>query len=126
VGELHRSLGARGEDEALRSYLEAGYRLVVRNWRCRIGELDLVLTRGDTLVICEVKTRRGAGFGGGWEAVTAKKQAKIRAVAHAFLIASGSRYDTVRFDVASVAVGPGAPGPDPSGDVQVERFEDAF
>ena len=41
-------------------YVARGYRVVARNWRCRIGELDLVLARGSALVICEVKTRRGS------------------------------------------------------------------
>ena len=55
------------------------------------------------LVFCEVKSRRGVAFGGGYEAVSRRKQAKIRALAEAFLQAHGSRPDGVRFDVASVA-----------------------
>lgn len=110
--------GRSGEDAALDTYLHRGYRLVSRNWRCRIGELDLVLMRGDTLVFCEVKTRRGPAFGGGYEAVTGRKRAKVRAVAEAFLQASGARPGGIRFDVASVALGPRG--------AQVELFEDAF
>jgi putative endonuclease len=122
--DRRRSLGQRGEEEALQTYLRRGYRLVARNWRCRIGELDLVLARGSTLVICEVKTRRAPGFGGGWEAVTARKQAKLRTLAQAFLIDTGAASHAVRFDVASVAIGP-SDGPGGSR-VQVELFEDAF
>jgi putative endonuclease len=110
--------GRSGEDAALGVYLRRGYRLVSRNWRCRIGELDLVIMRGDTLVFCEVKTRRGTAFGGGYEAVTGRKRAKVRAVAEAFLQASGARPGGIRFDVASVALG--------SHGTQVELFEDAF
>jgi putative endonuclease len=119
-----RSLGARGEEEALQIYLRRGYRLLARNWRCRIGELDLVLARDGTLVICEVKTRRGQGFGGGWEAVTGRKRGKLRSLAQAYLLDTGANPHTVRFDVASVALGPND-GPDGSG-AQVEVFEDAF
>jgi putative endonuclease len=99
------ALGAQGELAALAHYRWAGYRLVARNWRCRLGELDLVLARGRTLVFCEVKTRRGAGLGGPFEAVTWKKQGKLRALAEAFLAASPVGWEDVRFDVASVMAG---------------------
>jgi putative endonuclease len=113
-----RERGGAGEDAALGVYLRRGYRLVARNWRCRLGELDLVLVRDDALVFCEVKARRGSSFGGGYEAVTWRKRAKVRALAEAFLQESGARPGAIRFDVASVALGPGGP--------QVELFEDAF
>ena len=116
--------GRLGEDAALAVYRDRGYRLLARNWRCRIGELDLVVTRGDALVFCEVKSRRGSGFGGGYEAVTARKRAKVRSVAEAFLLASGARPRSVRFDVASVRLSPG-PGRRTAGST-VELFEDAF
>ncbi|MEA2522740.1 MAG: putative endonuclease [Actinomycetota bacterium] len=109
-----------GEDAAMRVYAEAGYRVISRNWRCRIGELDLVLARGATLVFCEVKARRSDAFGGGWESVTARKKAKVRAVAQAFLLSTGIQADAIRFDVASVEVGRGP------GNVTVELFPDAF
>lgn len=114
------ALARAGERAAELVYVRRGYRVLARNWRCRTGELDLVLARGPTLVICEVKTRRGSRFGAGWEAVDARKQAKLRAVARAFLVATGLRPREVRFDVASVAVR-GAAGP-----TDVELFEDAF
>jgi putative endonuclease len=113
------SIGALGELAAERWYVGRGYRVIARNWRCRIGELDLVLGRGPLLVVCEVKARRGSRFGGGWAAVDARKRAKIRAVAEVFL--AGSRLDpgSVRFDVASVEVRAG-------GSAAVEVFQDAF
>jgi putative endonuclease len=125
VDDTRQTLGAAGEDAALRLYLGRGYRLVARNWRCRLGELDLILSRRGVLVICEVKARRGDAFGGGWEAVTARKQAKIRAVSQAFLQASGARPGVVRFDVASVAMRAHRSAEGPLS-AQVELFEDAF
>ncbi|HXY71922.1 MAG TPA: YraN family protein [Actinomycetota bacterium] len=115
--------GRRGEDAALRRYTRAGYALVARNWRCRLGEIDLILARGATLVVCEVKARRGAGLGGPYEAVGARKQAKLRMLAEAFLAsAAGTALSAavaeVRFDVASVIVSD-------RGDA-VHVFEDAF
>jgi putative endonuclease len=111
--------GTAGERATLAAYRRRGYRLLAANWRCPIGELDLVLARGRTLVICEVKSRRGRTFGDGWEAVDRRKRRKLRAVATAFLNATGARPDSVRFDVASVRVAP-------DGSAQVEVFEDAF
>ncbi len=124
--DVRQALGAQGEAAALQTYRGLGYRLVARNWRCRLGEMDLVLARGRTLVFCEVKTRRDSVYGGGWEAVTSRKQAKVRAVAQMFLIATETTPWSVRFDVASVAVKRGEAGPGRSGAVQVEIFEDAF
>jgi putative endonuclease len=111
-------IGPRGEDAAADLYRRRGYRVVARNWRCRLGELDLVVERGGVLVFCEVKSRRQSVFGGGYEAVTWRKRAKLRAVAEAFLQATGSRPRAIRFDVASVAVR-GARS-------TTELFEDAF
>jgi putative endonuclease len=112
------SLGAKGEDAAADAYRRRGYRIVARNWRCRIGELDLVAERRGVLVICEVKSRRGGALGVGYEAVTWRKQTKLRALAEAFLQGTGSRPQAIRFDVASVAVRGGRSA--------VEVFEDAF
>jgi putative endonuclease len=112
------STGMAGEDAAADRYVARGYRLVARNWRCRLGEIDLVVERDGVLVVCEVKSRRGDGFGGGHEAVTGRKRAKLRALGEAFLLATGHRPVDVRFDVASVRV---------RGDhYDVELFEDAF
>jgi putative endonuclease len=116
--EGRRTTGAAGEDAALHAYRSRGYRALARNWRCRAGELDLVLARGDTLVFCEVKTRRGGAFGGGYEAVTWSKRRKLRQLAELFLQAHGGRPLAIRFDVASVWLGEGPPA--------VEVFEDAF
>ena len=114
-----RSLGAAGEDASLRRYLDLGFNLVARNWRCPIGEIDLVLSRMGLLVFCEVKTRHGAGFGGGYEAVTWRKQRKLRQLAEVFLLTRRIEPARIRFDVASVSAGPGRA-------VSVEIFEDAF
>jgi putative endonuclease len=103
-------VGAAGERAALAHYRRAGYRLLARNWRCPLGELDLVLARGRTIVFCEVKTRRGATLGGPFDAVTWRKQAKLRGLAQAFLArAGGLEWDEVRFDVASVSAVLGGP-----------------
>jgi putative endonuclease len=112
-------VGKAGEDAAAAHYTGRGYLVIARNWRCRIGELDLIAVRGDTLVVCEVKTRRGSSFGAGYEAVDARKRAKLRSVAEAFLQTDPRLPSGVRFDVASVALAR-------DGSASVHVFEDAF
>ena len=117
--DVRPATGRTGEDAAALLYERRGYTLIARNWRCRIGELDLVVALNGTLVFCEVKTRRGSGFGGGHEAVDARKRRKLRAVAETFLGRTRASPAAVRFDVASVRLRP-------DGSAVVELFEDAF
>jgi putative endonuclease len=103
-------LGARGEDLAAGWYTARGYEVLARNWRCREGELDLVVSRDRRIVFCEVKTRRGTGFGLPAEAVTGEKQRRLRRLATRWL---GERspskgFAEVRFDVACVTLQSGA------------------
>jgi len=112
-------LGADGEDLAARWYEARGYRIVARNWRCPLGEIDLIAVRGATLAVVEVKTRRSAVHGSPAHAVGPAKQARLRRLAAAWLATGGPRrrYD-LRFDVVAVTVS----GPDPL----VEPYLDAF
>ena len=115
MADGRRALGAAGEETVARWYVDAGYRVLDRNWRCREGELDLVAARASTLVFCEVKTRRTTAFGSPAEAVTLTKQRRIRTLATRWLAEHPSaRARDLRFDVASVLVTTGA---DPAIDV---------
>jgi putative endonuclease len=123
MADARSTLGARGEQAALDLYQGRGFTLVARNWRCSLGEVDLVPRRRDMLVFCEVKTRRGSLHGAGVDAVDARKRRKLRALAEVFLLTHGSGPASVRFDVASVTIRAGA---GPGRAVQVDLFEDAF
>lgn len=101
-----QQLGRDGEAAVAAWYRSHGWEVLAANWRCRDGEIDLVVGRGTTLVICEVKTRRSDRFGTGAEAVGVTKQRKVRTVARAFLAAHDVRAAVVRFDVAVVVPGP--------------------
>jgi putative endonuclease len=108
-----------GEQAAWEAYRRRGFRLLARNWRCPLGELDLVVAAPDLVVFCEVKARSSPALGGGYGAVTPAKQRKLRRLAEAFIAAerpTGTRY---RFDVASVAW-------NDRGLPSVHVFEDAF
>lgn len=95
-------LGATGEDRAAAWYRRAGYEVVARNWRCRDGELDLVVRSAATLVFAEVKTRTSDRFGLPVEAVTPAKQQRIRALAAQFLQTEPQPAASIRFDVVSI------------------------
>jgi putative endonuclease len=116
-------IGTQGEEIAAQHLAARGFRVVARNWRPRAvglrGEIDLVAVRGNLIVVVEVKTRRGEGFGGPLAAVTWEKQRRLRRLAAAFLADSGLRARDVRFDVIAVRVGP-------SGATSVEHLEGAF
>ncbi|TKJ33251.1 YraN family protein [Blastococcus sp. CCUG 61487] len=103
------TLGGRGEDLAVAYLTDAGLTVLDRNWRCREGELDVVARERDTLVFCEVKTRRGTGYGVPVEAVTHAKQRRIRLLAQRWLAAHDEHAPEVRFDVVGVLVGRDGP-----------------
>jgi putative endonuclease len=98
-------LGRYGEDVAARHLTEAGLAILERNWRCAAGEIDIVARDGDVLVVCEVKTRSGDGFGSPLEAVTSSKAARLRRLAALWLEEHGVRVPEVRFDVVGVSRG---------------------
>jgi putative endonuclease len=110
ASDARRVLGDAGEELVARWYADAGYRVLDRNWRCREGELDVVVAREGVLVFCEVKTRRTTAFGVPAEAVTLSKQRRLRTLAMRWLDEHpGARARTLRFDVASVLAARDAP-----------------
>ena len=96
------AVGRYGERIAVRHLQEAGMVVLARNWRCELGEVDVVALDGDCLVLCEVKTRRSLAAGHPLEAVTPAKVARLRRLAGAWLAASGARPAHVRLDVVAV------------------------
>jgi putative endonuclease len=102
TAQQRQAMGAYGESSAARHLTEQGMTLLDRNWRCAAGEIDLVLRDGDTLVVCEVKTRSGSGFGSPLEAVTPDKFARIRRLASCWLEQHGLRVPDVRIDLVGV------------------------
>jgi putative endonuclease len=105
VTAARRALGVEGEARAAAWYEDRGYAVLHRNWRCREGELDLVVRRRRELVFVEVKTRRTDRFGSPAEAVTPDKQRRLRALAARYLAATGERAGHLRFDVVSILAG---------------------
>lgn len=112
-----QSRGRWAEDRALAFLQERGLRLVERNYRCRYGEVDLIMEDGKTLVFVEVRYRASQRFGGALESVDRRKQSKLLITANCFL--KERRHEgAARFDVA--ALSPAAEG------YAVQWVKDAF
>ncbi|WP_024876183.1 YraN family protein [Saccharomonospora piscinae] len=103
------ALGRRGEDLAGAYLRRQGLIVLERNWRCREGELDVLATDGRTLIVCEVKTRSGRGYGSPAEAVTRDKRNRIRGLALRWLAARRVAWCPMRFDVIAIDHPPGGP-----------------
>jgi putative endonuclease len=95
-------LGAYGEALAARHLTDQGMVLLDRNWRCDLGEVDLVLRDGAVLVVCEVKTRSSLAYGSPLEAVTEQKAARLRRLAARWLAEHDVRPQEVRIDLVGI------------------------
>lgn len=122
----NNAIGAYGEQVAVEHLENAGYTIVDRNWRCEIGEIDVVaLAPGGaasqpSVIVCEVKTRNGLGFGSGFDAVTPDKAARLRRLGHRWLAENGAPHGaTLRFDVVAVHL-------PRRGEPRVEHLQRAF
>lgn len=111
--------GRAGEQRAVEHLTGLGYRILDRNWRCRQGELDIVAARAGELVAVEVKTRRSDRFGHPFEAVDARKRARLWRLACAWTVANPSLSHGRRLRVDVI----GITGPDPR-DASLEHLED--
>jgi len=106
--DQRRATGAQGEQIAAAHLEGLGWTVVDRNWRSgRLGELDLVALqpgpgRLGTLVFCEVKTRRGLGYGDPLDAITYKKLGRLQALAGQWLAVHEVRCDRLRVDAIGV------------------------
>lgn len=98
-----KARGDAGETYALRYLEQQGLTLVCRNYRCKMGEVDLILKQEKTWVFVEVRMRKSSQYGSAVETVTAAKQRKIRNTAQYFMLDKGLSANTpLRFDVVGI------------------------
>ena len=98
--ENKRRIGSEYEQRAEQYLMEKGYRILERNFRNRMGEIDIIASQKGVLVFCEVKYRTSSAFGSPLEAVDWRKQNQIRKVAQFYLMCHGrSEWTPCRFDV---------------------------
>jgi putative endonuclease len=102
TAQRRSAVGQYGERLAERRLREQGFVVLERNWRCELGELDLVCRDGDDLVVVEVKTRSSELFGSPLEAVTDRKAARLRRLAARWLAEHPFAPTGVRVDVVGV------------------------
>jgi putative endonuclease len=96
--------GSEAEDSALAYLKNAGLKLIHRNYRCRAGEIDLVMLDGKTLVLVEVRYRSSADYGGAAASVTYRKQRRIiTAARHLLAVRADLRRYPARFDVIAIS-----------------------
>lgn len=108
-------LGRLGERLAAEHLGAAGFAILDRNWRCRLGELDIVARDGDETVFVEVKTRSGSGYGHPFDAIGAAKLTRLRRLAIAWCEALEHPAGRIRIDAVAVLV----PG---DGEVVIEHL----
>lgn len=111
-------LGLYGERLAANYLQELGYEILERNWRCSMGEIDLIARDRDRWVFVEVKTRNGAGFGHPLEAITHQKVARLRRLVGEWCRLRQVSGVQVRIDAISVLVD--------SGKVELEHLKQVF
>jgi len=99
---MKQSLGSDGEALAAEFLRKKGYRIIAKNYKTSIGEIDIVAKDGDTIVFLEVKTRTNESFGYPFEAVNDRKRRKIKNVALLFLKKMKEEVPA-RFDVLSIS-----------------------
>ena len=102
--------GKFGEDLAEQYLRDAGYEVIERNWKCKLGELDIICKlkqeREKIFVFIEVKTKRGSAWGSPEEMVNRKKQRKLIMVAQEYLKQHDLKNTAFRFDVVAIGVDP--------------------
>ena len=99
-----RGLGAAGERLSAHFLERRGYRILDRNVRLNRGEIDLVATQGETLVLVEVRLRRSAGVDAALESVSPRKQRRLRLLAAEYCARLAEQPAAVRIDVVGIAL----------------------
>ncbi len=97
-------VGEAGE-KAARNYLEQlGYRIIETNYRCKLGEIDIIARDLDTIVIVEVRTKTGTAFGAPEESITVKKAQKLHRLSLSYLQTVYKREVASRIDLVAVTL----------------------
>ena len=119
-----KELGAKGEEIAVRYLKSRGYRILERNYRIKLGEIDIIAEQGADLVFIEVKTRSDTLFGSPFDSVTAAKQRQLSKVALEYIGKRGCHNRPARFDVVGVQLK--SENAARSQDAKIELLKNAF
>jgi putative endonuclease len=111
-------LGKTGEELALKKVKKLGYKCLVKNYRCPLGEIDLIARHKECLVFIEIKTRKGRDIGYAKEAVNLRKKRQISKAALYYMKENNCPDVRSRFDVVAVSINREVP--------EIEVIQDAF
>jgi len=101
-----QSIGRIGEDLAQQYLISLGYMIKERNYRTKLGEMDIIATKNNTLYFCEVKTRIGDLHGKPYEAVTYRKLQHVHRAAQAYLLQKNIKNSKLSLQVISIELFP--------------------
>lgn len=118
MSKQHLYLGKSGEETAVGLLKENGYKVLSRNYKSKLGEIDIIARDKDTICFIEVKTRLSDRFGLPQESVSAHKQRQISKIALGFLKEKNLLACKARFDVISILFTDGVP--------KLDLIKDAF
>lgn len=113
-----KELGKKGEELAIHFLKKNGYKIIQKNYVCKLGEIDIIARDKDTLVFIEVKTRSSNIFGPPQMAVNFSKQVKLSKIALNFLKENKIEDIKARFDVVAIEINPNQN--------KIELLKDAF
>ena len=119
MGKGRQALGKWGEEKACEYITRIGYRVLEANYRCYVGEVDLIAEHGGTIVFIEVKTRRTTDYGAPAEAVNYRKQEKYFKLAVCYINEKHLADSSCRFDIIEIL----AP---PHGEAIINHIPNAF
>jgi len=109
MGQANKDvLGRKGEKLALKHLKKLGYRTITKNYRTTMGEIDLIMQEGESLVFVEVKTRQDESFARAEDAINYRKRKKLTATARHFIQSNELHQCPCRFDTIAVIIGDNA------------------
>ncbi len=118
--DSRKEVGNKGEKLAAKFLKRKGYKIIQRNYKCKLGEIDIIAEQDRTIVFVEVKTRRTQEFGPPQNAITAAKRSQISKVALFYIREKKFVDQSCRFDVIGITFSPESRKP------RIEHIENAF
>lgn len=95
--------GREGEDYAAQILENEGLKIILRNYRCPVGEMDIIAAEGDRLIFVEVRTRTSSRFGWGEETILRKKKIRLQRIAEYFILSQKYKaWPALRFDLIAI------------------------
>lgn len=100
---VKKQRGQEGEDLAAELIQRDGLKILIRNFRCPVGEMDIIALEGETLIFIEVRSRSSQKFGWGEESIQPKKRIRLQRIAEYFILTRKYKeWPPIRFDLVAI------------------------